>query len=261
MKLRKGWIWYLAGLLLAIVAGLIAVFALRQAVPQPEPQAPPTQLVIVARTPIEARQVVLPEQLTAKSLLLSDVPSGAIFRVEDAAGKFTLQAVGADQPILAQNLVSLSAGSGGLITNTSKLAPLLPEDKVGFTLPAGNDLLIQSGEVSTGDRIDILASLIVASATENKGGQVTLLALQNVSVIKALQEAVPDNSQKAGKLLGLVVALDPQDAVTLKYFQDAGANISIDLRAPKLTSIFEVIPVTINYIADKFGLVPPELLP
>ena len=261
MKLRKGWIWYLAGLLLAIVAGLIAVFALRQAVPQPEPVAPATQLVIVARGPIDTRQVVLPEQLTTKSLLLSDVPSGAIFRAEDAAGKFTLLAVGEGQPLLAQNLIALSAGSGGSITTTSKLAALLPEDKVGVTLPSGNDLLIQSGEVSTGDRVDILASLIVASSTENKGGQVTLLALQNVPVVKTLQEVVAADSKKPGQILGLVVALDPQDAVTLKYFQDAGANVSIGLRAPKLTSIFSIIPVTINYLADKFALQPPELLP
>lgn len=261
MKLRKSWIWYLAGLLLAIVAGLIAVFALRQAVPPPEPVAPATQLVIVARSPLGARQVVPLEQLTTKSLLLSDVPSGAIFRVEDAAGKFTLQAVGEGQPVLAQNLVALSGGSGGIISGTSQLASLLPEDKVGIVLPTGGDLLIQSGAVSTGDRIDILASLIVASSTEDKGGQVTFPPLQNVLVVKVLQETVPDNSQKAGKLLGVVVALDLQDAVTLKYFQDAGANLSIVLRPPKLTSIFDVIPVTINYIADRFGLQPPEMLP
>src|SRR5512139_167259 len=103
MKLRKSWIWYLAGLLLAIVAGLIAVYALRQAVPEPEPVAPPTQTVIVAKIPIDTRQVVLPEQLETKNLLHSNVPSGAIFRMEDAAGKFTLQPVAAGQPLLAQN--------------------------------------------------------------------------------------------------------------------------------------------------------------
>jgi hypothetical protein len=59
----------------------------------------------------------------------------------------------------------------------------------------------------------------------------------------------------------LVVAVDPQDAVTLKYFVDAGANVSIGLRPPKLTTIFDILPETINYIADKFGIKPPELLP
>lgn len=260
MKFRKGWIWYLAGLLLAIAAGVIAVLALRQAVPQPEPVAPATQLVIVASTPIESRQVVMPEQLTTQSMLLSAVPSGAIFHAEDAAGKFTLQPIGAGQPLLAQNLVSISPGSGGILTATSKLAALLPDDKVGVVIPA-SDLLSQSGEVGTGDRIDVMASLLVPSSTPNKGGQVTLLVLQNVPVMKPLQEVVSESSKRSGQILGLVVAVDPQDAVTLKYFVDNGATVSIGLRAPKLTSIFNIVPVTINYIADKFGIKPPEMLP
>ena len=49
--------------------------------------------------------------------------------------------------------------------------------------------------------------------------------------------------------------------MSLKYFIDAGANISIDVRPPKLTSIFDVVPVTINYLADKFGLKVPVPLP
>jgi Flp pilus assembly protein CpaB len=259
MKLRRGWIWYLAGLLLAIVAGLIAVVALQQAVPRAEPVAPPTQPVIVARERIETRQVVLPEQLETRNLLLSEVPSGAVFRLEDAAGKFTLQAVEAGQPLLAQNLVAISPGAGGTITTTSKLAALLPEDKIGVIVPAA-DLLSQSGEVGTGDRVDILASLAVASSTENKGGQVTLLSLQNVPVVKAVQEAT-GKDEKPGAIKGLVVAVDPQDAVTLKYFIDAGDTVSLGLRPTKLTTIFDIVPVTINYIADKFGIQPPELLP
>ncbi len=259
MKLRRGWIWYLAGLLLAIVAGLIAVVALRQAVPPPEPAAPATQTVIVAREHIDARQVVLPEQLQTQSLLLSEVPSGAVFRLEDAAGKFTLQPIEAGQPLLAQNLVSISPGAGGTITTTSKLAALLPPDKIGVVLPAG-DLLSKSGEVSTGDRVDILASLAVASSAQGKGGQVTLMTIQNAPVIKTLEQASGKENQP-GVITGLVVGVDPQDAVTLKYFVDAGANVSIGLRPVKLTSIFDVVPETINYIADKFGIKTPELLP
>lgn len=259
MKLRRGWIWYLAGLLLAIVAGVIAVVALQQAVPQTQPAPPATQTVIVARDRIDARQVVLPEQLATKNLLLSDVPSGAVFRVEDAAGKFTLQPIEAGQPLLAQNLVSISQGAGGTITTTSKLAALLPTDKIGVVLPAV-DLLSKSGEVGTGDRVDILASLPVVSSAQGKGGLVTLITLQNVPVIKTVLDASGTKDQ-AGKIIGLVVAVDPQDAVTLKYFVDSGANVSIGLRPAKLTSIFDVVPETINYLADKFGIKPPEVLP
>ncbi len=264
MKLRKGWIWYLAGLLLAIVAGTIAIFALRQATPTVEAPPPPTQPVVVAKQDIPAQQVITPDALEVKNMLLSEVPSGAIFRIEDAAGKFALQAIQTGQPILAQQLVSLSAG--GSITTTSKLSALLPADKIGVVLPA-DDLLSQSGELGTGDHIDILASLIVASSTPNKGGQVTLLALQNVPVVKVMQEQVTSTNSQGqttsapGKITGVLVAVDPQDSVTLKYFVDAGAKVSLGLRPPKLTSIFNVIPVTINYIADKFNIQAPTLLP
>ena len=75
-----------------------------------------------------------------------------------------------------------------------------------------------------------------------------------------LQQATGKQDQP-GVITGLIVALDPQDAVTLKYFVDAGANVSLSLRPAKLTAIFDVVPETINYIADKFGIKAPELLP
>ena len=264
MRLRRGWIWYLAGLLLAVLAGVIAVVALRQAVPTPEPTPPPTRPVIVAKENIEARQVVLLDAIEPRNFPIADIPSGAIFRVEDAVGKFLLQPVSAGQPVLAQDLMALSPGTGGLITTTSKLSALLPTDKIGVVLPA-DDLLSKSGEVDTGDHVDILASLVVNSSGEGKGGPVTLMTLQNIAVVKTLVEIVPSNDPnrppQRGRVLGLIVAVDPQDAVSLKYFIDAGANVSIGLRPPKLRSIFDVVPVTINYLADKFGIKPPTLLP
>jgi hypothetical protein len=110
-----------------------------------------------------------------------------------------------------------------------------------------------------------MASLIVLGGEQGKGGQVTLLTLQDIPVVKTLEEAVQQQSNGAqptrGKITGLIVAVDPQDAVTLKYFVDSGANVSIAVRPPKLTSIFQVIPVTLNYLADKFGIKVPEPLP
>lgn len=267
MKLRRGWIFYLAGVLLAIVAGVLAVLALQQAVPTPEPARPATRPVIVAKQPIAARQVVLVEALEVRDFLVDEIPSGAIFRMEDAVGKFSFQSVEVGQPLLAQNLATLTSSGTAGITTTARLSALLPADKLGVVLPA-NDLLSKSGDVDTGDHIDILASLIVMGGQpeEGKGGQVTLLTLQDVPVVKTLEEAVQQQANSnqpppRGKITGLVVAVDPQDAVTLKYFVDSGANVSIAVRPPKLTSIFQVIPVTLNYLADRFGIRVPEPLP
>ena len=263
MRLRRGWIWYLAGLVLAMLAGLIAVVALRQAVPTAEPVRPATRPVIVAAKDIASRQIVPLDAVEARDFPLEDIPSGAIFRVEDAAGKFTLQAVNSGQPMLAQNLVAPPSGPGSLITSTVQLSTLLPEDKVAVALPA-DDLLSTSGDVSIGDRVDVIGTLTVIGAEEGQAGQVTLMHLQNLPIVKVLEEVETaqggTNAAPRRKVIGLVLAVDPQDAVILRYFVDANARLSIDLRSPELTSIFDVVPVTVNYLADKFGITVPEPL-
>lgn len=263
MKLRRGWIWYLAGLLLAVAAGVIAIVALQRAVPQAEPVRPATRPVIVAARNIDARQVVPLDALEARDFPLEDIPSGAIFRVEDAAGRFSLQAVSAGQPLLAQNLVAPPSGPGSVLTSTVQLSALLPDDKVAIAVPA-NDLLSKSGDVSIGDRVDVIGTLVVVGAEEGEAGQVTLMNLQNVPIVKVIEEIQSSGSNDPAtarrEIVGLVLAVDPQDAVVLRYFIDANAPIAIDLRAPKLTSSFDIVPVTINYIANKFGVQVPKPL-
>lgn len=263
MRLRRGWIWYLAGLVLAILAGAIAIVALRQAVPAAEPVRPATRPVIVAAKDIAGRQVVPLDAIVARDFALEDIPSGAIFRVEDAAGRFTLQAVSSGQPMLAQNLVAPPSGPGSVLTSTIQLSALLPEDKVAVALPA-DDLLSKSGDVNIGDRVDVIGTLTVVGAEEGQAGQVTLMNLQNVPIVKVLEEveAAQGGTTAAPrrKVTGLVLAVDPQDAVILRYFVDANARLSIDLRSPELTSIFDIVPVTINFLADKFGIQVPKPL-
>jgi Flp pilus assembly protein CpaB len=264
MGLRRGWIWYLAGLLLAVMAGVLAVLALRQAVPKAEPIRTATRPVIVARQDLAARQIVTQDALGTRELPLGEIPSGAIFRIEDAVGKFSLQDIKAGQPLLAQNLIAATTGPGAAITSSVQLSMLLPPDKVAVVLPAG-DLLSLSGDVSIGDHIDILASLVVAGK-EGGGGQVTLMNLQNVPIVKVLQEAPPSSGsgqaaqQQRPKITGLVLALDPQDGIILKYFIDSGAKVSIDLRSPRLTVTFDVSPVTLEYLADKYKIQVPKPL-
>ena len=265
MKLRRGWIWYLAGLLLAVVAGVVAVAALREAVPTQAAPRPTTRPVIVAAKDISAREVVPLNALEARDVSIEDIPSGAIFRVEDAAGKFALQQVAFGQPVLAQNLVAPPSGAGSTITSTVALAALLPEDMVGVALPA-DDLLSKSGDVSIGDHVDVIGSLVVVGAEEGHAGQVTLMHLQNVPVVKVLEEVDTssgvntEGARPRTKITGLVLAVVPQDAVILRYFIDANARLSITLRSSELETVFDVAPVTVNYLADKYGIQVPRPL-
>ena len=264
MNLGRGWIWYVVGLLLAIVAGLVAVFALRQAVPIAQPTRPTTRPVIVASKAIVGRQIVALDMLQTHEMPLEDIPSGAVFRVEDAVGKLSLQDVQAGQPLLAQNLIAPASGSTSAITTTGALSALLPPDKVAVVLPA-SDLLSQSGNLIIGDHIDLLASMVVAGqeGTGGGGGQITLMNVQNAPIVKVLEEAQPATQGQPAprpKITGLVLAVDPQDGIILKYFMDSGAKVSIDLRSPKLTVGFTVAPVTLDYLGDRYQLRLPKPL-
>ena len=259
MNLGRGWIWYAAGLLLALIAGVLAVLALRQAAPAAQP-ARASRPVIVARRDIPARQNITLEALEARDVPLENIPSGAIYRVEDALGKTILQDVKAGAPLLAQYLTS--QGIGLAVTTTASLALQLPPDKVAVVLPAG-DLLSASGDVNVGDRIDLLASMVVASQKAGEGGQVTLMNLQNVPIIKVLYESTSGGAlvqTQQRRVTGLVLAVEPQDGIILKYFADSGAKLSIDLRASRLTMSFDVTPVTLEYLADKYKIAPPKQL-
>ena len=264
MGLRRGWIWYLAGLLLAVMAGVLAVLALRQAVPKVEPIRTATRPVIVARQDLAARQILSQDMLATRDLPLEEIPSGAVFRIEDAIGKFSLQDIKTGQPLLAQNLIATSTGSGAAITSSVQLAALLPPNKVAVVLPVV-DLLSQSGDLNIGDRIDLLASMMVAGTKEGEGGQVTLMNIQNVPIVKVLQQAPPTSGsqqqqQQRPAITGLVLAVDPQDGIIVKYFVDSGAKVSIDLRSAKLTATFDVSPVTLAYLADKYKITVPQPL-
>ena len=255
----------MAGLLLAVIAGLLAMLALRQAVPKAEPTGPATRPVVMARQNIAARQIVTLDALETRNLAMEDIPSGAIFRVEDAVGKFTLEGFQVGQPLLVQNLIAPPSGPGSVITSSVPLAQLLPPDKVGVVLPA-DDLMSKSGDVRIGDHVDILASIMVAGK-EGGGGQVTLMNLQRVPIVKVLEEVQPaagsaqaNQSAQRPKITGLVLAVDAQDAVILKYFVDQNAKVSIDLRSPKLTVVFDVSPVTLDYLADKYRIKVPKPL-
>ena len=199
MNLGRSWIWYLAGLALAVIAGVAAILALRQAVPAAPAQRVTTRPVIVAKRDLTGRQVLAPDALETKEIALENIPSGAIYRIEDATGKLLLQDAKAGQPLLAQNLTIAATGAGSVITTSAALTALLPPDKVAVVLPV-TDLLGQSGELNIGDRIDLLASMMVAGQ-EGAGGQVTLMNMQNVLIIKLLQQAAPSSGNQQQRVV------------------------------------------------------------
>ena len=186
-------LWLTAGLVVAVLAGLVAFTTLSRAsaARSGQPAAQPTVSVVVATQAIAVRAVLAEADVELKEVPVDSVPEGAVSTVEDAVGKVTLVEVYPGEVLLAQRLIDPNETSGD-----GRVAVLLSEDEVLMAFPAG-DLMSQSKVLKPGDRVDLLFSLdfpvnraLVAAgaAGEAAGGlanreeQATFNLLQNVAI-------------------------------------------------------------------------------
>ena len=61
--------------------------------------------------------------------------------------------------------------------------------------------------------------------------------------------------------VALLLALDPQDALVLKHLKDTGAIFDLVLRSPTSNLLFDLEPVTDEYLIDLYGLEGEQPLP
>jgi hypothetical protein len=55
-----------------------------------------------------------------------------------------------------------------------------------------------------------------------------------------------------------MLAMNPQDALVLKYLIDTGGNFDIVLRNPNANQLFELEPVFDEYLLDRYQLDVPR---
>jgi len=264
MSRLRGFIWFLAGVVLAVLAGFVAYSTLNRVAAAPvAPEAiGPTVSVVAASRPLQPRTLLTQEDLTVVELPAGSVPEGAIDSAEAAVGKLTLVPLYSGEPVLIQKLVDPNVR-----TADGRSALFLSQDQVLMAIP-GQDLMSRVGVLKPGDRIDILYSLpfpenrgIGATDEEDKEQQATFAVLQNVTIvemvggIRPLDTSTPEQAAPAAvRPDSLLVTLAPQDALTLKYLIDAGGVIDIVLRAPGVERPFDVAPVDIDYLINRYSI-------
>jgi len=166
------------------------------------------------------------------------------------------------------------------------LAFILQDDQVMMAFPA-EDLMSQLDMLKRGDLVDILVSIdievkpasvnpLVPEATLQPETKLfTFDALQRIEISAVIVEVV--SQQRGGQQeslitqegtpqptptpqpqdlipVGILLALDPQDALVLKHLKDAGAIVDIVLRSPTSKQIFELEPVMPEYLVDRYKL-------
>jgi hypothetical protein len=100
----------------------------------------------------------------------------------------------------------------------------------------------------------------------------TFDAMQRVSISAIVADVVTDSNAEAPaegepqptpnpadvRVRAYLFALTPQDALVLKHMRDAGATFDIVLRSPTSNELFELSPVTVDYLIQRFELSIPK---
>ena len=274
MNRRRGIIWLIAGLVLAIVAAGISYFAFQQIVTQQAAspvEQKTTQTIVVAKELVNERAVIRIADVSTQERPITEVPSGAVFKTEDAVGRIANRTILPGDVLLAQNLVASFPETGlqssEVVTGTVNFNQALGENLVAYPIPATDRLSIE-GILLPGDRIDLLFSTDVVGEQEGAGGKVTVYGIQDLEILQIIYQPPPPPPEGAEdkpqaepparipKLL--ILAIEPQDVAVLKYALDSEAPIDLALRAEENRRLFEVESVTINTLSERYEFIAPR---
>jgi Flp pilus assembly protein CpaB len=232
----------------------------------------------VIRVVVVTRDIAIGTVLREGDVQVVDVPveispRNTIETVEGVLGKIVKSQMVAGQMVLEHNLADP--------TNINHdLAFVLPDNRVLMAFQPG-DLLTGLGIPQRGDIVDILmtisraappadedeAALAGGAEEELQTAQFTLPAFQLIEISAVVFDVItqeveegqptPEPRSTDYTIHAYLLALEPQNALLLKYLVDTGADFDLVLRPPTSTQLFELVPVTDQYLIDRYQLEVP----
>ncbi len=253
MKQRRGWLWLSAGILLALLAGLMTfqvVNELATAASVSEQKDAATVSVIVAVADIAPFVAINTGMVTLLEVPATMAPKEHVVNIEDVIGKMTLAPVTLGEILVTPRLAD----------PTDPDAPVLytmKQDEVLVTVPTAA-LAGQLGLLSVGQHIDIAYTGEFVHKDENgevvdDAAPTTFLSLQNLEIKGLMSRSVAKEGISPAPD-AILLAVAPQEALILKYLIDAGAPMDILLRSPGNNSLLAVTPVDQQFLIDYFQL-------
>ncbi len=270
-----------------VLAGFVVLsnFIQQSLAPLPPPTAVPpiTQDVVVTTRDISLGTLLEQTDLAIAAVPIELVPRDRLTDTELAVGRITKAQLVQGEMVLEHKLADPTNISGDL-------AYFIGEDKVLFAFPV-SDLMTSLGILQRGDIVDILVTLtqqvkltdeqrnqtftVVGSGNNDfVTTQITYDAFQQLELTAVIADIVYEEQAQAPLTLNaqgtpqptpqpkpsqitvkaLLLALDPQDALVLKHLKDLQADFDLVVRSPTSTEIFELTPVTSDYLVDKYKL-------
>ncbi len=249
MKRRRGCLWFAAGLLLALMAGVLIFISVQRATTPPKQVEEPVRVpVLVAARDIPQHAVLAPEDVTVLPVPPEMVPEDALVDASEAVGKFTTTGIGRGE-IMRQARVLAPDYVGPQAALTMD-----PKD-VLIAYPA-SDLLSTLGVVRPDDHVDLMLSFDFGNAKSGiETGLNTFTLLQDLRIAAVIYEGGgSDPSSAKGPAIAFLIAINEQDALMLKYFRDSGAQQDFALRSPAAEGPFEVVPIDGDYVLQRLKI-------
>ena len=276
-RLLTGILIALLGLAL-IMGGIFAVtnFIRRgfqaPAAPTAEPVA--TTQILATTHDIAAGSVLGNEDVQLVEIPVALVARNSITDITRAVGRITMVHLIQGELLMEHHLADP--------TNISHdVGYIIGDDQVLMAFPA-NDLMSRLNVLQRGDLVDIFASMTVQvevattdpgevtatgqEETETLSRVFTFAANQRIQLSAIVVDVVmPENQAAEGEaqptpqpsqvtVHAYLLALKAQDALVLKNLIDSGATFDIVLRSPTSSELFDVSPVTLEYLVEQYQL-------
>jgi pilus assembly protein CpaB len=224
---------YLLALIFAVLTG-VAVFLFATNL-QKSPEVETVDVLIAVR-PIAERTLVTADMVEVRKFPVEAAHPLALNAKAAAVGKITRVAIEANEQILGSKLTDKGGELAGLSYN-------IPEGKRAISIEV-NETSGVSGYLKAGDRVDIVAALMIDSGMSKAGAVTkvskTVLLLQNIEVL-VVNVALTDKETKPTAYKNITLAVTPQEALELFYAQING-RITVVLRPPLSTDAAELSP-------------------
>ena len=266
-----------------ISLGILAINSVLKQSFAPPPQATPiaeaTVDIIITTRDLATGAVISPEDVQVATVPVSMVPRDALLSIEAALGRITMVHLIQGEMVLQHHLADP--------TNVAHdIGYIIADDQVLIAFPA-SDLMSGLGVLQRGDLVDIFASMTVevsptnispvTGTTEEQQQKISKLftfdAFQRVQISAIVADVVTESGSNAPlqgeqaqptpnpadvKVRAYLFALTAQDALVLKHMRDTGAIFDIVLRSPTSSELFDVSPVTEEYLLQRYELQLPR---
>jgi Flp pilus assembly protein CpaB len=258
-RTRTGITIAIVGLVLIVLGVYAAIrllnigFTTSGAIASPTPPAESRTTVAFVTHDVAEGSILAAADVILTEMPIELAPRDTITNLDNAVGRITKTDLLQGEMVLEHNLANPTG-------QAYDIAYVLDERHVLMALGVG-DLMTREAIIKRGDIVDLLATY-----TTDQTQTVTLDSFQRLDITAIVMDVVEaDNADKTqqapvGPLRSQVViqayllALDPQNALVLKFLKDTGANFDMVLRAPTSSGQFQLTPVTAQYIRELYGL-------